>query len=145
MMAPMPVAARDGAMKEKQVFWHIMFWNASIESCLNSLLISCHIDRLLNASLFPAQRLLSDQSVINQRSMYGGGKKRVFHCPVACCFGNAILSMVQSQGKSFMAFRQPRGGKVCLPQRRRSLPNRQLRCLCRTDFGSSFFSACYFQ
>jgi len=36
-------------MKEKRVFWHIMFWNASIKSCLNSLLISCPIDRPLNA------------------------------------------------------------------------------------------------
>ena len=25
MMAPKPVAARDGAMKEYRVFWHIMF------------------------------------------------------------------------------------------------------------------------
>ena len=49
MMAPNPVAAREEAMKEKRVFWHIMFWNASIKSCLNSLLISCPIDRPLNA------------------------------------------------------------------------------------------------
>jgi hypothetical protein len=49
MMAPNAVAARDGAMKENRVFWHIMFWNASIKSCLNSLLISCPIDRPLNA------------------------------------------------------------------------------------------------
>jgi len=49
MMAPNPVAAREEAMKEKRVFWHIMFWNASIKSCLNSLLISYPIDRPLNA------------------------------------------------------------------------------------------------
>jgi len=49
MMAPKPVAARAGAMKEYRVFWHIMFWNASIESRLNSLPSSCSIDRPLNA------------------------------------------------------------------------------------------------
>jgi len=104
-------------MKDNRVFWHIMFWNASIKSCLNSLLISRPIDRPLNAGWFPAQRLLSDQSVINQRSMYGGGKKRVFHCPVVCCFGNAIYQWFNPREKVSWLFDNPWDGKVCLPQR----------------------------
>jgi len=35
------------------------------ESCPDSLLISCRIDRPLNAKWFPAQRLPSDQLAIN--------------------------------------------------------------------------------
>jgi len=48
-------------MKEYRVFWHILFWETSIESCLNSLLISCPIDRPLTADWFPARRLPGDQ------------------------------------------------------------------------------------
>jgi len=49
MMAPKPVAARDGAMKEKQDNKPFMLFAASNSSCPDSLLISCPIDRLLNA------------------------------------------------------------------------------------------------
>ena len=36
MMAPKPGAARDGAMKEKWVFWHYIFAGASITQGLYS-------------------------------------------------------------------------------------------------------------
>jgi hypothetical protein len=49
MMAPKPVAARDGAMKEKQDSWQFMLIEANIASCPGSLLFSCPIDRPLNA------------------------------------------------------------------------------------------------
>jgi len=49
MMAPKPVAARDGAMKEKRYCWHIIFIEASLASCPDSLISSCPIDRPLNA------------------------------------------------------------------------------------------------
>ena len=49
MMAPNAVAARDGAMKDNRVFWHIMFIGASNESHPYSLLFSCSVDCLLNA------------------------------------------------------------------------------------------------
>jgi hypothetical protein len=49
MMAPKPVAARDGAMKEKQECWHIIFIEANLASCPGALLYSCPIDRPLNA------------------------------------------------------------------------------------------------
>ena len=49
MMAPKPVAARDGAMKENQDNKRVMFITASNSSCQDSLLSSCPIDRQLNA------------------------------------------------------------------------------------------------
>jgi hypothetical protein len=73
MMAPKPGAAKEGAMKEYRKGKQFMFYEASITSPPDSLLISCPIDRPLNAKQYPARRLLSVQSVINQRSKYEGG------------------------------------------------------------------------
>ncbi|HQF68039.1 MAG TPA: hypothetical protein PLC91_03745, partial [Candidatus Cloacimonadota bacterium] len=49
LMALKPVAAKEGAMKEKQDNKPFMFITASSSSCQDSLLYSCPIDRQLNA------------------------------------------------------------------------------------------------
>jgi len=49
LMASKPVAAKEGGMKENRDCWRFMFNEANMASCPDSLLISCPIDRLLNA------------------------------------------------------------------------------------------------
>ena len=73
LMALKPVAAKEGAMKEKQDNKPVMFIAASNSSCQDSLLYSCPIDRQLNAKWFPARRSMSGQWAINQRWKYEGG------------------------------------------------------------------------
>jgi len=79
MMASKPVAAKDGAMKQNRKGKRFMLGDASIASHPDPLPLSCPIDRPLNARQFPARRLPRGQLVINQRSMYEGGKEQVFH------------------------------------------------------------------
>ena len=38
MMAPKPVAAKEGAMKDNRDYWHIIFIEASLASCTDFLL-----------------------------------------------------------------------------------------------------------